>query len=771
MWYRIISICMLLGFTFLVAPVFAQDETPLTDSAFEPVECWFAVPFLQRIDCGYVTVPENHADLDGNTIRVAVAIVRSPSRNPHPDPIIVLVGGPGGAGTDLVEVVDEFFEPMLASRDIILLDQRGTGYSEPNLTCPDFVMAYIEIFVNGAFLSADDTMPDAINQCGERFAEQGVAVEYYTTAQNAADIDAVGTALGYDSWNLYGISYGTYLAQAVMRDYPSRIRSVILDSVVPADINMYGDAIGNSARGFQTLFVWCANDTLCNLFYPDLETVFYEVVETLNTQPLIMPITHPDSGVSVTFEVNGYVLTSIVFNALYRQTTIGMMPGLIYNLHNGEPDGLDDFLLNPLSGAGEGLSVGLMFSVICSDFVPTSTLVDNSNFPDVFRRATTPFSEGHVTICQNWATDATRAQIGQPVESDIPTLLVAGEFDPVTPPSYALHTGETLSNSYTYIFPGIGHGVVPSNSCGLAIATRFIDDPSTAPAADCIDNLRPPTLIFTQSVSRPGVQAFLFLMGAVAMIGLTRVGVAVAVRRRYRLAWLASLRMSGWLPYAITIAVLVVLVLMDNSGSQISNMPMLRLIRSVETVLPVAVGVMAAFAFSPEDEAPLEVMLAAPRRIRWVLLERLTLTLLPFSVVGIVATGIVMSITEQNDVVVNVMRWVAPSLLFSGIAVFLTLATRRAVFGVAMIILMWFGFLFVGDSLLPGHLLPWPLNYVQPIFWPIHAYLQPDSFANMGDYWLNRFMLVFVGINLIAYAVYQLRDEEKLLQSKAAKVT
>jgi hypothetical protein len=165
---------------------------------------------------------------------------------------------------------------------------------------------------------------------------------------------------------------------------------------------------------------------------------------------------------------------------------------------------------------------------------------------------------------------------------------------------------------------------------------------------------------------------------------------------------------------------------------------------------------------SPDDEPGIEVLLACPRRISWVLLERLAFVLGSQTLIALVGVVVSMSMTGERDILVEIARWLPPALFFSGVAVYTTLTSRQPAFSVAITGILWFVFSFVGGVLLPGTPTFWPLNLIQPFIWPVHVYLQPQDLS-VSDWWLNRAVVAVVGIGLIVLAVRQLRDEERVL--------
>jgi pimeloyl-ACP methyl ester carboxylesterase len=228
------------------APPLPLDE-PVQVGEFKPAECQFTVPAGQQPQWGYVAVPEDHSDPDGPTILLHVAIFKSVNPSEESDAVVYLSGGPGEVALEGLQftfgiVFDEFIQ----NHDLIVFDQRGTGYSRPALDCPELT----EI---GEQELDEDLDPEesiaiqleAFQECRDRLVAEGVNLDVFNSTQSAADVDLLREALGYEEWNIYGISYGTRLAQTVMRDHPDGIRSVILDSPYPLEANLYESLAGS----------------------------------------------------------------------------------------------------------------------------------------------------------------------------------------------------------------------------------------------------------------------------------------------------------------------------------------------------------------------------------------------------------------------------------------------------------------------------------------------------------------------------------------------
>jgi hypothetical protein len=220
-----------------------------------------------------------------------------------------------------------------------------------------------------------------------------------------------------------------------------------------------------------------------------------------------------------------------------------------------------------------------------------------------------------------------------------------------------------------------------------------------------------------------------------------------------------SFRMLGWVGFAGSLLSLAFFITQPDDAP---GLPVGGAIRSVESLIPLVLGIQAAFLLSPDDEPGMEVLLACPRPISWTLLERLAVLFLSQTVLAVLGVIVSMSITGDRDLLVTFARWVPAALFFSGLSAYTTLASRQPAFSVAVTAILWFMFGFMGMTLLPGQPMFWPLSLIQPFMWAVHPYLQP-GFLSMSDWWLNRALVTAIGIGFIMLAVRQLRDEERVL--------
>ncbi len=480
-------------------PVFAQSAPE-----FEPEDCWFDVPDDFDVECGLVTVPESRdpamAD-DSNEIRLAVVLVHSFSADPDPDPVIYFDGGPGGHTLVFADFYMQDFAPFLETRDLILFDQRGVGFSEPNLSCPAVTeLSYELLDADLSYEESLETFNGAYFDCRETLLADGVNINAYNSAENAADVRDITAALGYEQVNLFGISYGTKLGLTVMRDHPEIVRSAVLDAVYPPNVNSEEEYLPNMVRAFNELFDGCAQDAACAATYPDLEAVFYDTVDRLNASPEVVTFYDQYTGEDRDVLVDGNFLIGGLFSLLYSTGDIPALPEYIYQASAGIYDGFLDDAMFTLA-FNQFFSDGMFYAVECYEevlFNEGGAVLDSLEGlpPEIetyYTADNDAYADDYIEFCKVW-TDGLTAdpRENEAVVSDIPTLLTVGEYDPITPPAWARLAAETLSSSYVYEFPGVGHSAFYGGDCPAEMIFSFIEDPATEPDASCIDDMPPP---------------------------------------------------------------------------------------------------------------------------------------------------------------------------------------------------------------------------------------------------------------------------------------
>ncbi len=485
-------ICGVIAFIdacFTVRPVKAADIPQI--ETFEQANCMFTLPEGVEegtdVICGYVTVPEQHTAPDGPTIKLAVAIIKSKGTPGAADPIFFAQGGPGGSTIDAYAAT--FLDSnnrLRADRDLVLFDQRGAYYSKPSLVCTEIMDITIKTLdQNLSSAESDRLFAQALHDCQTRLKAKGINLSAYNSLENAADIDSIRSALGYKQINLYGVSYGTLLALHTMRLYPNILRSVVIDSVVPTQRNFVLEAPHSEDRAFTTLFEGCKADEHCSRAYPDLEEVFFNLVDQFNKTPAKITLTDPTSQKTYPAILNGDGFQASIFQMLYSSEIIPMLPRLIYAARDGNFTVFE--LFQSLLTFDYTMSYGMYYSVICTEDADFNLSdYDLSGLRPQIVESEADSAKFLLDTCQMWDVDYLGPQLDEPVQSEIPTLILTGDYDPITPPDYARQAAETLPNSILVEFPDGGHGELTSSDCADEIFLQFIADPNTRPDTSCL---------------------------------------------------------------------------------------------------------------------------------------------------------------------------------------------------------------------------------------------------------------------------------------------
>jgi pimeloyl-ACP methyl ester carboxylesterase len=440
---------------------------------FEKVDCPKGVT---ATECGYVAVPENRADKTNKTIKVFVAVVRSNLPNKIAEPMMVLAGGPG----EIASAGGTVFKQLFPQFDLVLVDQRGIGLSRPALACPEYSQVSAE-----ANATANQAQ-QALIACGTRLKAQGIDLTAYNATESAADINDIRVALGFDRVVLFGVSYGTRLAQEVMRSYPKGIKAVVLDSVIPAQADRPAESPRWIEESLKKIFEACAVDLSCNSRYPNLEKALNELVVQLNNKPLKV------SFAGTTSDLNGDSFLGLVVGSQYFATSIEELPRMVFALAKGNTEILNGSFVEMFTQAvSEGITFGAFFTHECRGEIAFSSIANLRATYALFPRlmsvvGTMPSvsSESGFAVCQAWGLTAPSARENEVVVSDIPTLLMGGEFDPVTPSRLLPLVAAGLKNSTIVEIKGQAHAVW-FTPCGFRLMNLFITNPAAKLDTSC----------------------------------------------------------------------------------------------------------------------------------------------------------------------------------------------------------------------------------------------------------------------------------------------
>ncbi|MEZ5322046.1 MAG: alpha/beta hydrolase [Microthrixaceae bacterium] len=453
------------------SPTSARGYTP----AWTDGPCATAVPDGLKVTCGTLTVPENRSKPAGRQVKLAVVRLHSLSARPEADPIVYLHGGPG-SGTLRNGLSRWTRSRWLERRDIIVLDQRGVGRSEPSLECPERERAFMKALAMPNDFKGQLAMFDtATRQCYDRLSGEGIDLGRYNTTNNAADIADLRTALGIAKWNLYGVSYGTRLALVVMRNHPQGVRSVILDSVYPPSTASARSNVDSGTRAFDALANGCATDPKCHAKYPDLKGDVERLAAELDTHPFAMDYTDPTTGVSETLHLDGNDAVGGLFNALYDTDLIPQLPSAIHDMANGGR-GLIPLIAQEAIPFVNDMTEGAFLSTECADNGARVRRSDVDALRSDPGRASLPLLASWNLVCRDWPVTTEPKSFGDVVHSSIPTLVISGEYDPITPPSDSKAVANALSDAEFISVPHGGHGPGPDTPCTQGIMDKWFDE-------------------------------------------------------------------------------------------------------------------------------------------------------------------------------------------------------------------------------------------------------------------------------------------------------
>lgn len=486
---------------------------------FHPMACPAdTFPPTSHVDCGFVRVPENRAHPNGRTITVAAAVIRTQSPDPRPDPVVFLDGGPSFGAIDSFAPSFYFDDAAyIGDRDVILVDTRGTGLSKPRLGCPELDRAEVRAFYAGPSINSrvGPIYRRAIAHCRDRLAGNGIDLAAYNSEESAADLEALRAALGIHRWNLLAWSADGTLALTYMRLYPQALRSAVIDSGMSTQMLWGLDYDRGLAEELDSVFAQCAADAACNSRYPGLRHAFFRMVRRLQSRPVTItfprfkpqPVKLVLDGVGLyadalfnIFPGNKFAPNAIpdLLNELWRKTH-----GELVQVYR------EDFGTGPVenSHANDAFAQGKSMSYICHDQINFITGTDlkqaAADIPPYAPRYLNPgydLAEGFNSFlspagCRVWHVGRASEAQYEPVSSQIPTLVLAGEFDGGVPPYIVRQVDVGLSRSYYYEFPGGAHGQLASfnndSDCARTIAGQFLANPALAPDSSCIADIPP----------------------------------------------------------------------------------------------------------------------------------------------------------------------------------------------------------------------------------------------------------------------------------------
>lgn len=434
---------------------------------------------------------ENRDTRQGRTIDLKIVLLPALGNEPAPDPVFFLAGGPGQGAAQLAPFIRDRLRRVQADRDIVLVDQRGTGDSNP-LECrtDDDSLAVLN--------ESADVSLDRLRKC---LASYDADPRLYTTPIAMDDLNEVREYLGYDHINLYGGSYGTRAALVYIRRHEATVRAAVLDGVAPTDMRLPLFFARDGQRALDRLLSDCESDPACREKYPRLADRLRQLIARLNDSPVRTRLTHPRTGVEEEVSIDGQFLANVIFGALYSPLTSSLLPELLARAEASDFQGL---LALGLSGAGAAgnMSIGMQLSVLCAEDYPRITADEVTQLEGTTLFGTHLAAE-RMRACEFWPKGDVDAGYYEPVSSAVPILVLSGDLDPVTPPSWGESILPHLSNATHVVVPGTGHGAI-GTGCGMRLIHTFIERAS-ADGLDtsCKDMLKRPPFFLTPAGPDP----------------------------------------------------------------------------------------------------------------------------------------------------------------------------------------------------------------------------------------------------------------------------
>ncbi len=479
-----------------------DDRTPLQDGdialsitpdgvvSAATIDCPFETADLGPVTCGEVIVPNRGEGNDDVTLTFAWFESTGPADGRRPDPVIYLHGGPGGAVVEFADLfVSSVVDPFIAHRDVILYDQRGGGLSSPLPLCTgawELDHDYYADSISHAVLAP--RYADRIAECGRTLnRRRSIDLRTYRSAVHADDLVDLRTALGIGPYNLYGSSYGSRLAQTVMRDHPDDVRSVILSGVYPIEVNLLGSTPETFRAALDNVFAACADDADCHAALPEPWAAYRWQVERLDADPVLTKVAVAFDN-AFTSQIAGDDLVNAFHGALYRADSAAMLPDVLIDLEDGDTSRLERLANESITDIA---AVAPYVAVQCHEEVPFTTIAeidaDHTGVDAVDRVDLPPGLLGSelVDLCPAWDLGPADPTENEPVSWDQPTLLFSGGFDPITPPGWVDALAARLPHVRTVHSAARGHDS-DEGYCAQGIMSDFIENPGLAFTTTCL---------------------------------------------------------------------------------------------------------------------------------------------------------------------------------------------------------------------------------------------------------------------------------------------
>ncbi len=443
------------------------------------------LPYVREpLRCLTVDVPLDWKLMRGR-LQLHVTIAPSVRESATADPLFVLAGGPGQAGSDVVALLNTAFRKVRATRDIVFVDQRGTGRSG-KLSCAD---------LEKSEYASDEAQNAAIELC---LRSLKASYEFYTTDSAANDLNRVREILGFSHINLWGGSYGTRLAQAYARLFPEHVRSLVLDGVVSPQ-QIVGAWGLDGQRSFEGILKRCEIDPACHEAFPALRAEFEALSQKVKANEVKLKFRHPRTSQHADLTNFSYAFFEGIRVALYRLDTAAQIPFFIHEAHENRWQPFLAHLYSTSDWSSDAMAIGLTLAVVCAEDMPrvTADLIAEEEKGSFLRGL-------HLKTWPTWCNSLNVPEVPWKTPSALvqPTLMLSGGLDPVTPPSRAEEAAQFLKSSTHVIVANAGHGV-SSLGCIPKLIRKFLDAPTQSLDTSCIETIPTPSLVVGPAGPRP----------------------------------------------------------------------------------------------------------------------------------------------------------------------------------------------------------------------------------------------------------------------------
>ena len=459
----------------------------------ELVPCDFDGTGAQRVGvvCGLLSVPEYHENPQGRQIQIAFAFLKSKKEVSKKDPLLFLSGGPAQQSMNTSLLNFWLQSPFHKERDIFLLDQRGVGFSRPALECPEADIATANALFSGK--SRSDLFRDiskSLTACHDRLVSEGIAIGAYTVAQSVQDIELLRKELGYNQWNIYGVSHGTRVSLMLMDQFPKGIRSAVLDSLLPSRRNIITSLKEDLGENLQEIFQACFRDKACKTSYGNISVLYSEALQQVSHSDLFRDIKHPYTQEILSVPLTPELLKVVALHVVSIEG-LGALVQFFQEVSSENYDTIEKVLAEKRMFEDE-ISMGAHMAYQCSENAKFSQesvgasqirVLDTgrSRYENTLRDKNIYFSS-----CSTWNQEKT---IDTTVSSKIavPALLFSGEYDEITPSAWGEEALKYFKEARHIVIPNMGHSSSINNECSIQMIHDFLDDPKAPLDDSCLE--------------------------------------------------------------------------------------------------------------------------------------------------------------------------------------------------------------------------------------------------------------------------------------------